>query len=138
MSDRRWGRALVVALTALSLTGVSACSDEASFCDLATDPATVGDTLSGLNPDDVPGTLAAVREARDVEATLRSRAPGSIRADIDLLVAYLDDLIDGLEAADPTSDERPAIYDQLRPRSEAVSAASARIESYVVANCGDA
>ena len=128
-------RVLGLALVALTAaTTVSACSDDADFCSLATDQQ-VADTLTEFNPDDIPGTLITLRDARDQEATLRDAAPDAIRADIDLLVSYLDDLIDGLEDVDPNSEDRPQIFDELRPRNESINAASARIETYVIANC---
>lgn len=119
---------------------VAACSDDGAdpeaFCARSLDASRFAETFSeGFDPADVDGALAAFREARGEEQALRDLAPEAIRSDIDVLIDYLDQLIEGLEAEDPDSNERPAVYDELRSRRDEVAAASGRIDQYVTANC---
>ena len=89
--------------------------------------------LAGCSHDD--GDLAAFCAALDTEEALRADAPDAVRADIDVLVRFFEDLVDGLEQVEPGSDERPAIYDEIRTRFDQVEAASTRIRTYVETNC---
>lgn len=120
--------------------GGAACSDDgsdqAAFCARSLDTSNFADTFADdFDATDVPAALAAFQTARDELQALRDLAPEAVRADIDVLLDYLDQLIAGLEAADPESDKRPAVYDELRGRADEVEAASGRIEQYVAANC---
>lgn len=119
---------------------LGACGDDGggqeSFCARSAEVSEFADTFgAGFDPLDVDAALEAFTEARDEEQALRDAAPEVIRADFDVLIDYLDQLIEGLEAVDPDSTERPPIYDELRSRSDEVAAASGRIEQYVRTNC---
>lgn len=129
--------ALVAGLATVSLV---ACSDDggdaASFCERSAQASEFADTFGdGFDPTDTTGALEAFIEAREEEQALRNSAPEAIRADFDVLIDYLDQLIAGLESVDPDSTERPPIYDELRGRNDEISAASGRIEQYVRTNC---
>lgn len=116
-----------------------ACSDDEggreAFCRAASDTASFEAIFEDFDPDDVPGAIEAFRQARDAEIELRRDAPEEIRSDIDLLVQFLDDLVEGLEEVDPEAEGRPPVYDEMRTRFDQVEAASKRIEDYVTANC---
>lgn len=130
---RRWG---VLAVAAGMLA--AACSDEPgdveAFCAAATDTDRFEAVFDDLDPNDVDDAVTTFTAARDAQRELRTDAPGEVRADIDVSISFLDDLIDGLEGADPASD-RPAIYAELRPRFDEVEAAGDRIERWIDANC---
>lgn len=133
----RFRRSVVAVCIAVSLV---ACrdggGDQDAFCAAATDTASFEAIFEGFEPDDVPAAREAFRQARDAEIELRRDAPEEIRSDIDLLVQFLDDLVEGLEDVDPQATGRPAVYDEMRTRFDQVEAASKRIEDYVAANCG--
>ena len=118
---------------------LGACSDDGgdqeAFCETATDTARFESTFDGMDPTDVDVAVTMFRDARDAEEQLRSTAPAAVRADIDVLISYLDDLLDGLESADASEGGRPAIYDELQPRTDQVEAASSRLQLYVETNC---
>ncbi len=130
------GRRLVVALAVSFALG---CSDEPdaqeAFCEDAREATSLSSVFEDFDPDDVPSATEAFRNARDAEIELRRDAPEAVRADIDLLVQFLDDLVEGLERADPESGQRPAVYEEMRTEFDRVEAASERIEDYVSANC---
>ena len=113
----------------------SASGDPKSFCQAATDTARFSTIFDNLDPTNVDAALTAFQSARQTELELRADAPAAVRADVDVLIDFFDDLIRGLEAANRTNVERPKIYDELRPRFDQVEAASNRIELYVKTNC---
>ncbi len=131
-------RALLVGL-ALVVAPLAACGDDSddqsAFCDAASDTESFEAIFADFDPTDTESAIAAFRKARDTEIDLRRDAPDAIRADIDLLVQFLDDLVEGLEAVDTTATERPAIYDEISTEFDQIEAASGRIETYVKANC---
>lgn len=131
-------RATAVALLC-GLVALAACSGDddpqATFCDAASDTDSFEAIFADFDPADTDAALEAFRTARDTEIDLRRDAPEAVRADIDLLVQFLDDLVEGLEDVDTTSTGRPAIYDEISTDFDQIEAASARIETYVKANC---
>lgn len=125
-----------VALVSTLLLGCGGDDDpQTAFCDAASDTESFEAIFEDFDPADVPSAVEAFRTARDTEIALRRDAPEAVRADIDLLVQFLDDLVDGLEAIDPETTTRPAIYDEISTDFDRVEAASERIETYVTANC---
>ncbi len=127
---------------ALAVLGAGSCSDDdggggdpQAFCDAAADSATFEAVFADFDPTDVDSAITKIRTARDAEEDLRSVAPEAVQADVDLLVRYLEDLLEGLESPEATADDRPPVYDELRARADQVDAASARIDLYVSTNC---
>ncbi|WP_436792794.1 hypothetical protein [Actinospongicola halichondriae] len=106
-----------------------------AFCDAASDTDSFEAIFADFDPADTDAALEAFRTARDTEIDLRRDAPEAVRADIDLLVQFLDDLVEGLEDLDTSSTGRPAIYDEISTEFDQIEAASGRIETYVKANC---
>lgn len=127
----------MAALTAM----LGACSsdegsgDPEAFCAEATEAAQLEELFADLDPTDVDAALATFTEARETEAELRSLAPEAVRSDVDILVDFLDDLIEGLETEVVSDGERPSVYDDLQPRFDQIEAASATLERYVETNC---
>ncbi len=132
------GRAVAVAV-ACGLASLAACGDDADpqarFCAAASDTESFEAIFSDFDPADNDAALDAFRTARETEIGLRRDAPDAVRADIDLLVQFLDDLVEGLEDLDTSSTGRPAIYDEISTEFDQIEAASGRIETYVRANC---
>lgn len=131
-----WAAAAVLALAGT----LAACSDDGAdpeaFCARSLDTSEFAAIFDeNFDPENVTEALAAFVEARDEEQALRDLAPEAVRSDIDVLIDYLDQLIEGLEAVDPDSTERPPVYDELRGRVDEVNAASGRIDQYVTATC---
>lgn len=123
----------------LAVASLVACGNDddpqTTFCDAASDTESFEAIFADFDPADTAAALEAFRTARDTEIDLRRDAPEAVRADIDLLVQFLDDLVEGLEGLDTSSTGRPAIYDEISTEFDQVEAASARIETYVKANC---
>jgi len=131
-----------VATTALAGVLLGACSEDgsegdlAAFCDAAADQQRFETVFDTLDPTDVEGALATFRQARTTQASLRDLAPAAARADIDIVLGFVDDLIDGLEPAQrEPAVERPDVYTSLRPRFDEVEAAGDRLRVYVETNC---
>lgn len=127
----------MLALTAL----VAACSDDSSgdlaaFCDAAADQQRFETVFDDLDPTDVQGALGTFREAREAQQALRELAPTAARNDIDVVIAFVDDLIAGLQPGrDIDGHGRPSVYQSLRPRFDEVEAAGDRLRVYVDTNC---
>ena len=122
----------------LAAATVLGCGDDdgdlEAFCAEATETERFEAVFADLEPNDVESATARFREALVAEEQLRDDAPDAIRGDIDVLVEFLEDAVEGLEA-EGDSGGRPAVYDELRPHFDQVEAASARIATYVKANC---
>ena len=133
------GRAAAALLAVATLV---ACNDDRSaegdpeaFCAAADDHHEYEAVFEDLDPNDITSATATFEVALQTERDLRADAPEAVRADVDILVRFFEDLLEGLEAEDPTSPDRPSVYDELRSRFDQVEAASDRIENYVAANC---
>ena len=140
-------RARLSAALALCVA-LSACrgendGDPAAFCAAAADQSAFDAVFAELDPTDVPKATEAFDAALAEERRLRDDAPAAVRSDIDVLIQFLEDLVDGLatEATTTTgagiggAEARPPIYDELRPRFDQVEAATDRIALYVSTNC---
>lgn len=125
-----------MAVAAASVLG--ACGgddgDLGAFCRAATDDGSFATVFSDFEPTDVDA-VATFREARRTQEELRDVAPKAARADIEIVLSFVDDLVEGLEETDPEVDGRPPVYEELKPRFDEVEAASSRLEVYVSANC---
>ena len=139
MSVRPGVTTVVVGLLALSLAACDgdegSSGDPEAFCAAAVDAEQYETLFDGMDPTDVEDATLTFEAALEAERELRDVAPGAIRADADILVRFFEDLLAGLETEDPSSPERPSIYEELRPRFDQVEAASTRIERYVATNC---
>ena len=138
--DVRAAPGRVAAAVSLALAALTtACSDDdgdlAAFCAAATDTSQFRGLFDDLEPRDVEGATATFRAALETEEALRADAPDAVRPDIDVLVRFFEDLVEGLEQVEPGSEERPAVYDEVRSRFDQVEAASTRVSTYVEANC---
>lgn len=136
---------LTASAVAVTLAGLLAagCGDDGggsgdlvAFCEAAVDHERFETMFDDLDPADVDGARAAFVEAREAQAQLRAVAPEAARGDIDVVIAFVDDLIEGLELAASTDEQsRPSVYQSLRPRFDEVEAAGDRLDLYVDTNC---
>lgn len=131
--------ALLVAT--LALVG-GACGDDegggnlTAFCEAAADTQRFETVFDDLDPTNVEAARETFRTARDAQDGLRDLAPEAARADIDVVIAFVDDLVAGLQPGrDVDEHGRPSVYQALRPRFDEVEAAGDRLGIYVESNC---
>ena len=136
---RRFPLALVVGLLVVAGPG---CGDDdeggnlAAFCEAAQDTQRFETVFDDLDPTNVEAAEATFRTARDAQAALRDLAPEAARADIEVVIVFVDDLIAGLQPGGAVDDQgRPNVYQSLRPRFDEVEAAGDRLRVYVESNC---
>ncbi|MCO8128939.1 hypothetical protein NHL50_17145 [Acidimicrobiia bacterium EGI L10123] len=136
---RRLPATLLVA--ALAVVG-GACNDDdgggnlAAFCEAAADTQRFEAVFDDLDPNNVEAARETFRTARDAQEGLRDLAPEAARADVDVVIAFVDDLIAGLQPGrDVDEHGRPSVYQALRPRFDEVEAAGDRLRVYVESNC---
>lgn len=131
----------VVLLAAAVALGGAACSDDeggdlAAFCEAAGDTQRFEAVFDDLDPTNVEAAQATFREARQAQEALRDLAPEAARGDIDVVIAFVDDLIAGLQPGGEVDEHgRPSVYQSLRPRFDEVEAAGDRLRVYVESNC---
>lgn len=130
-----------LAVAALALLG-TACSEDdgdgdlAAFCDAAADSQRFETVFDDLDPTNVDAARETFRTAREAQVALRDLAPDAARGDIDVVIAFVDDLIAGLQPGrDVDEHGRPSVYQSLRPRFDEVEAAGDRLRVYVESNC---
>jgi hypothetical protein len=129
-----------VLLAALAL-GAAGCEDGddgdlEAFCAAAEDTERFEAVFDDLDPTNVEAAEATFRTARDAQESLRDLAPEAARSDIDVVIAFVEDLIAGLQpGGDVDENGRPSVYQSLRPRFEEVEAAGDRLRVYVESNC---
>jgi hypothetical protein len=125
----------------VAVLGLAGCSDDepgdlAAFCDAVGDQDRFEAVFDELDPTDVAAARATFEQARAEQQALRDLAPSAARGDIDVVLAFVDDLIEGLEPASEVDDQgRPSVYQSLRPRFEEVEAAGDRLRVYVESSC---
>lgn len=118
----------------------AACSDDAgdlaAFCDAVGDRERFEAVFEGLDPEDVEAARSSFERARAEQRKLRDLAPDAARADVDVVLSFVDDLLAGLEPDAPVDEQgRPSIYQSMRPRFDEVEAAGDRLRVYVESNC---
>jgi len=127
--------------TLLVAVGLAGCSEDepgdlAAFCAAVEDQDRFEAVFDDLDPTDVAAARATFEEARVEQRELRDLAPAAAREDIDVVLAFVDDLIEGLSPRGEVDDQgRPSVYQSLRPRFEEVEAAGDRLRAYVESSC---
>jgi hypothetical protein len=117
------------------------CSDDdpgdlAAFCAAVADQDRFEAVFDELDPADVDGARTAFERARAEQAELRDLAPEAARGDVEVVISFVDDLIEGLEPRSSVDElGRPRVYQSLRPRFDEVEAAGDRLGVYVESNC---
>lgn len=128
-------------IATVALLVVPACGGDddgnlAAFCEAAGDTQRFETVFDDLDPTNVEAAQATFRSARDAQGGLRDLAPEAARGDIDIVIAFVDDLIAGLEPGGDVDERgRPSVYQSLRPRFDEVEAAGDRLRVYVESNC---
>jgi hypothetical protein len=135
---RRLPAAVLLATIAV---GAAACNDDddgdlAAFCAAADDTQRFEAVFDDLDPTNVDAAEATFRSAREAQEALRDLAPEAARSDIEVVIAFVDDLIAGLQPGGNVDEHgRPSVYQSLRPRFDEVEAAGDRLRVYVESNC---
>lgn len=108
----------------------------AAFCAAAKDTRRFETVFDDLDPNNVEAAEATFRTARDAQKSLRDLAPEAARGDIDVIIAFVEDLIAGLQPGGTVDEQgRPNVYQSLRPRFDEVEAAGDRLRVYVESSC---
>lgn len=134
-------RLTVAVLLAVLALGSAGCEDGddgdlEAFCAAAEDTERFEAVFDDLDPTNVEAAEATFRTARDAQESLRDLAPEAARSDIDVVIAFVDDLIAGLQPGGEVDENgRPSVYQSLRPRFDEVEAAGDRLRVYVESNC---
>ena len=94
------------ALCAVALVASGACSDDEGSAEelcatVRRDPTTLS-VFSGFDPSDAPDALERLRTARVSLGELRDAAPDEVRDDLDVEIASIQALIDGLSSLEGT------------------------------------
>lgn len=133
---------VALAAVALSVLGAGCGGDDddggnlAAFCEAAQDTDRFEAVFDDLDPTNVEAAEATFRTARDAQEALRDLAPEAARGDIEVVIAFVDDLIAGLEPGGTVDEQgRPNVYQSLRPRFDEVEAAGDRLRVYVESSC---
>lgn len=110
-------------------------SGHGPFCNLARDGDLVDDVASRIDPVDVERTRAAFDDMASHQRELLEVAPEELRADLERVVAFTEEVVAGLSAVSPLDRGRPAVFDRLQPEYPAVAEASTRLAAWVDAEC---
>jgi len=128
--------ALLVALPLLGGCGDDGSGDLEAFCAAAADRERFEAVFDDLDPTDVDAARATFEQARAEQEALRDLAPDAAREDVEVVLAFVEDLIDGLEPGGGRDERgRPSVYQSLRPRFDEVEAAGERLQTYVETSC---
>jgi hypothetical protein len=117
--------------------GLVACGgdDEAdAFCDRATEVEEAGTALQGLNPQDVEGAKSALADANAKVQEAAAAAPDEIRADVDRVASFIDDLSNQLQDVQQPQDFLQ-IAEDLQANVQELQEASDNVDAYIQDNC---
>lgn len=123
----------------LSLVGSCSTGEQGSAAKLCAavraDPS-ASTLFANFDPSDAPHALEQLRAARVTLGALRRSAPDAMRSELDIEIAYVQDLIDGLSADKALDATRAAgIVRQVTAKHPDVSKASAALASYSKEHC---
>lgn len=130
-----------LAVALLCATALAACrSDKGSIEELCTavraDRSTVA-VFSGFDPSNTERALEQLRAARVTLGELRDVAPDEVRDDLDVEIAYVQALVDGLaglEGADPA--QAVEVVRQVTEDHPEVADAAGELASFSEEHCG--
>lgn len=93
--------------------------------------------FSGFDPSDQTRALQQLREARVTLGELRDAAPNDQRHDIDVEIAYVQALVDGLAAlTEPDPAKSVEIVRQVTAEHPDVARSAAALEAFSHEHCG--
>lgn len=134
-------RGLLLALAVSAATAVTACSngDQGSaekLCAAVRADPSASTVFADFDPSDAPHALEQLRAARVTLGELRRAAPKEVRGELDIEIAYVQDLIDGLSADKGLDASQAAdIVRTITAKHPDVSTASATLEAYNTEHC---
>ncbi len=126
-------------LCSLSLLAACNSSEQGSAEELCAavraDPST-STLFAGFDPSDAPHALEQLRAARLTLGELRRAAPDAMRGALDIEIAYVQDLIDGLSAdKDLDATQAAEVVREVTAKHPDVSKASADLAAYSKEHC---
>ena len=128
---------------ALAVAGVSAlvaCSGDSGsveeFCEVARSSQLDATVFAGFDPSDPKRALQQLTDARLALGEYRTAAPGEIRDELDVEIAYVQALIDALSALDnPDPARSVAVVRDVTAQHPGVDDAAADLAAYYEASC---
>ena len=132
-------RAAALCAVALVASGAACSDDDGSAEELCAairrDPATLS-VFSGFDPSDAGDALDRLRTARVSLGELRDAAPSEIRDDLDVEIAYIQALIDGLSSLEGTdAADAVEVVRQVTEEHPDVDGAAAELEAFSAEHC---
>jgi len=124
----------------LCLAALGACRDGGGsveeLCEAVRSDRSTAAVFSGFDPSDTERALEQLREARLTLGELRDAAPGEVRDDIDVEIAYVQALVDGLAAlTEPEPAQSVEVFRQVTADHPGVAEAAATLAAYSEKNC---
>jgi hypothetical protein len=132
-------RAAALCAVALIACGAACSDDEGSAEELCAavrrDPATLS-AFDGFDPSDASDALDRLRTARVSLGELRDAAPDEVRDDLDVEIAYIQALIDGLSSLQGTdAADAVEVVRQVTEDHPDVEDASAALVAFSAEHC---
>jgi hypothetical protein len=119
-----------------------ACRDDdgsaESFCRAVAEGEEISTTFQGFDPSDPEAALDQLRTARVTLGEVRDAAPGEVRDDLDVEIAYVDALSDALEPVAPGDASEAALQVQaVTDAHPQVDEAAAELAAYADRECAE-
>ena len=132
-------RAAALCAVALVASGGGCSEDGGSAEELCAavrrDPTTLS-VFSGFDPSDASGALNRLRTARVSLGELRDAAPDEVRDDLDVEIAYVQALIDGLSSLEGTdAADAVEVVRQVTEDHPDVDEAAAELVAFSAEHC---
>lgn len=124
----------------LCLGALVACRDGGGsvdeLCEAVRSDRSTAAVFSGFDPSDTERALEQLRQARLTLGELRDAAPAEVRSDIDVEIAYVQALVDGLTAlTEPEPAQSVEVFRQVTADHPGVSEAAAELASFSNEHC---
>lgn len=132
----RRGATVLAVATLVGACGGGDGTDLEAFCARAADTGAFEAAFADLDPTQIDETVETFTAAREAQRELRGDAPAQVRRDLDVLIGFVDDLVERLEAVDRERGDARAVYEDLASRFDAVESASDRLALFVRVECG--
>lgn len=124
----------------LCLAALVACRDGGGsvdeLCEAVRSDRSTAAVFSGFDPSDTERALEQLRQARLTLGELRDAAPSEARDDIDVEIAYVQALIDGLASlAEPEPAQSVEVFRQVTADHPGVADAAANLAAFSQEHC---
>jgi hypothetical protein len=109
-----------------------------SLCRAVAEGEEISTTFQGFDPSDPEAALDQLRTARVTLGEVRDAAPGEVRDDLDVEIAYVDALSDALEPVAPGDASEAALQVQaVTDAHPQVDEAAAELAAYADRECAE-